>query len=163
MDRHVLRYIELQPLDVSEQRHRVQVDIRKRSSGRRRPVEIRNDEDLVLRQINDQHVVGVIKIFDMVQHYASLFVADRVLIRETWDGRAREPPSLGVVMLRSGPSAAELWPRRRSPGAPDEPHRQPPLRLCTVAFHRNREPIARPQFFCSFQQPDCHSDGRIAA
>ncbi len=70
VDRHVLRHIQLQPLDVPKQRNGVQVDVRKRPSCRRRPVEIRIDEDLVLRQIGDHHVVDVIKIVDMVQHDA---------------------------------------------------------------------------------------------
>jgi hypothetical protein len=65
-----------------------------------------------------------------------------------------QAPRVGTVIRPS------YWPgtpvaRRAGP--------QPRLRLCPVAFHRNREPVARPQSLCSRQQPDRALDGRIAA
>ncbi len=50
-DWHMLRHVELQPLDVAEQYDRVFSDVRQISSLRRRRVEIGVHEDLRLRQI----------------------------------------------------------------------------------------------------------------
>src|SRR5712672_2535271 len=83
VDRNMRGNIELQPLDVVEQRNGVCAHIRRRWRAlRRRPIEIRVDENLFARQIGDQHVVAVIETLDVVQHYTLLSIADRVLIRE---------------------------------------------------------------------------------
>src|SRR5262249_890486 len=50
VDRHVLRHIELQPLEVPVERNSIQVDIRRRRPGRRRSIEIAVDHDLLLRE-----------------------------------------------------------------------------------------------------------------
>ena len=55
VDRHMLRNVEIQPLDVAEQHGRVFADVRKVPSLRRR-VEVGVHEDLRLRQIGHQHV-----------------------------------------------------------------------------------------------------------
>ena len=118
VDRHMLRHIKLQPLDGPEQRNSVQVDIRRRRSRRRRPVEICIDHDLLLREIRDQHVIGMIEVVDMMQHYASLPVADRVRVRErlqhqrTGTGRRkrelREPVGLQGSRLRTQHDLLEI-------------------------------------------------------
>ena len=54
----MLRHIELQPLEASKQRNGVCIDIRRRRSGGWRPIEIGIDDDLLLREIGDQHVLG---------------------------------------------------------------------------------------------------------
>src|SRR5258708_31264788 len=83
VDRNMRGNIELQPLDVVEQSNGVCAHIRRRRRAlRRRPIEIRVDENLLARQIRHQHVVAVIHTLDVVQHYTLLSLADRVLIRE---------------------------------------------------------------------------------
>src|SRR5437879_5995121 len=76
MDRHVLGYIELQPLDVVVKRYGVRADI-----GNRRPcrgrAHVRVNENLRLRQIHDRHVAGMIEAFHMVADDRLIAVADR--------------------------------------------------------------------------------------
>jgi len=54
MDRHVLRHVKLQSLDVPEQRDCVRADVLEISSRGRWAVKISVDCDLLLREVGDQ-------------------------------------------------------------------------------------------------------------
>jgi hypothetical protein len=81
MDRHVLRHIKFQPLDVLEERNGIRADIgRSRRALRRWRVEVGVDQDLLLREIGDQHVVAVVEAIDVIKLDRLIPVAGCVLI-----------------------------------------------------------------------------------
>ena len=82
VDRHVLGHVELQPLNVPEQRNGVRVDIRKISAGGRRAIQVRVDQNLLLREIRNQHIVAVVETIDVIKLDRLVAVADRVPVRE---------------------------------------------------------------------------------
>ena len=51
------------------------------ASRGRRPVKVRVDHDLLLRQIGDQHVVAVVETIDVIEFDRLIAVADRVADR----------------------------------------------------------------------------------
>src|SRR5215471_15678010 len=79
MDRHVLRHVKLQPLDIAIERNGVRADEGKCSARRRRPVHVGVDDDLLLRQIHDVHVVTVIELLNGVHFDRPLAIGDRVV------------------------------------------------------------------------------------
>jgi len=93
----MLGNVELEALEVAEQRNRVGIDIREVPTCRRRAVEVRIDDDLLLREIDDRHVVAVVETFDVIELDRLIAVADRVAIRESlqgqvaWTGRRKRP------------------------------------------------------------------------
>jgi hypothetical protein len=81
----MLGNVELEALEVAEQRNGVGVDIREVPTCRRRAVEVRIDDDLLLREIDDRHVVAVVETFDVIE-------LDRLIIRS---GKADFPGTRG--------------------------------------------------------------------
>jgi len=83
----MLSDVELEPLDIAEQRNGVGIDVGQVPSCGRRAVELGVDHDLLLREIDDRHVVAVVETFDMIDLDRLVAVADHVAIRERLQGQ----------------------------------------------------------------------------
>ena len=82
MDWHVLRDVEFEPLEVAEEHNGVVAHIRDVSSCGRRPVEVGVDDDLLLGEIDDRHVVAVVETFDVIELDDPRSVGDGAAIAE---------------------------------------------------------------------------------
>ena len=83
MDGHVLGDIQLQTLDVTPQAHRARIGSRRgRGSRSGRRVQVRVDQDLLGRQIRDQHAGGVRELRDGVHLHRSRAIAQHVLLAD---------------------------------------------------------------------------------
>ena len=82
MDRHVRRHIQLQPLEVAIQHNGVVAHVGQVPSRGRRAVKVRIDDDLVLREIGNQHVVAVVETIDVIELDDLIAIADRVVVSE---------------------------------------------------------------------------------
>jgi hypothetical protein len=90
VDRHMLRNVEVQPLDVAEQHDRVLADVRQIRSLRWRRIEIGIHQYLRLRKIGHQHVGCVVEAVYVVELDRPRLIADCVVVRE------RERPWAGL-------------------------------------------------------------------
>src|SRR5260221_5859113 len=86
MDRHMQGDIQSQPLDGVVQHNCASADISRRRRARSwRAPEIGVDQNLLLREIDGQHVFVVIKPRNVKNQHGLLSVADRVALRDRLD------------------------------------------------------------------------------
>jgi hypothetical protein len=90
VDWHMLRHVELQPLEVAEQRNGVGIDNADLYGPPAAGGNLPNDHDLLLREIDDRHAVAMVETFDVIELDRLVAVVEEESTQGVidWSGRA---------------------------------------------------------------------------